>query len=69
MKANAATAPCDLGGGAHGHLEIMLTVPEYANISVTNYVCPLHPGLLNITEGTTNYELTRLLNEHKKFSD
>ena len=66
MKANAASVPCDLGGGAHGYLGVMLTGPEYANVSVTNYVRPLHPGILNITEGTTNYELTRLVNEHKE---
>ena len=28
MKANAAIIPYDLGGGAHDHLGIRLTVPE-----------------------------------------
>ena len=66
MKANAASVPCDLEGGAHGHLGVMLTGPEYANLLVTNYMRPLHPGILNIKEGATNYESTRLLNEHKE---
>ena len=48
MKANAASVPCDIGGGAHGHLRIILTRQEYTNASVINYVCPLHPGILNI---------------------
>jgi hypothetical protein len=28
MKSNAASVPCDLGGGAHGHLCLMLTGAE-----------------------------------------
>ena len=43
MKANAASVPCDLGGGAHGHLGLMLSPPEYTNVSVTPYVRPVHP--------------------------
>ena len=66
LKANAASVPCDLGGGAHGHLGIMLTQPEYANVSAVDYVRPVHPGMLCIPPGTTNFETTRLTSEHKE---
>ena len=66
MKSNAASVPCDLGGGAHGHLGIMLSATEYANVSLVNYVRPVHPGILSIPAGTANYESTRLTNEHKE---
>jgi hypothetical protein len=38
MKSNAASVPCDFGGGAHGHLGLMLTGAEYSNVSHVNYV-------------------------------
>ena len=66
MKANAASVPCDLGGGNNGHLGLMLTVPEYDNVSPTAYVRPLHPGILNIPLGAANFEATRLTSEHKE---
>ena len=66
MNANVASVPCDLGGGENGHLGIMITTTEYANISHVNYVRPVHPGTLNIPAGTTNYESTRLKNGHKE---
>jgi len=66
MKANAASVPFDLGGGAHGHLGLMLTRQEYQNVSAIEYVRPLHPGILNIPVGTANYEATRLTSEHKE---
>ena len=66
MKANAASIPCYLEGGAHGHLDVMLTRPEYANVSVIDCVRPLHPGILIILAGTANYESTRLTHEHKE---
>jgi len=66
MKANAASVPCDLGGGNNGHLGLILSIPEYANVSLTPYCRPLHPGILNIPVGTPNYEATRLTSEHKE---
>ena len=66
MKENAASVPCDLGGGAHVHLGIMLTRSEYANISVVDYVRPVHLGILNIPVGITSYETTRLTSKHKE---
>ena len=53
MKANAGNVQCDLGGGQHGHLGLVLTPTEYANVSPTPYVRPVHPGP-NPPEGNTN---------------
>jgi len=44
IKANATNVQCDLGGGRHGHLGLVLTPAEYATISPTPYVRPVHPG-------------------------
>ena len=54
MKANAASILYDIGGGAHGNLGVMLIRPEYANVSVIDYVYPVHPVILNIPVGTAN---------------
>ena len=66
MKANADSVPCDLGGGNLGHLGLMLTFSECANVSPTPYIQPLYPPPLNITPGTTNYEATRLTDDQKE---
>ena len=66
IKANAASVYCDLGGGNHGHLGLIMSALEYAIISAVNYIRPIHPGILNIPIGTPNYEATRLTNEHKE---
>ena len=46
LKANAFRVSSNLGGGAHGHLGLVLTPVEYATVSATPYVCPPHPGPL-----------------------
>ena len=48
MKANLISVATDLGGGANGHLGLMLTQAEYANVSLIQYVRPVHPGALVI---------------------
>ena len=64
LKANASRVTSDLGGGAHGHLGLVLTPAEYAMISAIPYIRPLHPGNLNIPAGTTNHEANRLTLAH-----
>ena len=66
LKANSSRVQSDLGGGAHGHLGLVLTPVEYAAVSATPYVCPPHPGPLVIPQGTTNHALTVLCEQHKK---
>ena len=55
MKANASNVQCDLGGGKHGHLGLVLTPTEYATISDTPYERPGHPGVDPIA-GNTQWE-------------
>ena len=66
MKANASSVMSDLGGGANGHLGIMLTQLEYSSVSPTDYIKPLHPGALVIAAGTSQHESTRLREDHKE---
>ena len=53
IKANTKSVYSNLGGGAHGHLDILLTDVQYALISPTPFVYPSHPGPLIIPDGTT----------------
>ena len=66
LKSNACSVTSDLGGGAHGHLGLLLTPTEYAITSPTPYVRPVHPGVLTIVQGTAHHEATRLRAEHKE---
>ena len=50
---NAQTIHSDLGGGAHGHLGLVLSPGRYALISNAEYHRPNHPGQLVIPAGTT----------------
>ena len=59
LKANATTVPTDLGGGANGHLGLVLTPAEYANVNPINYVRPAHPGQLVIPPGIPQHEANR----------
>ena len=53
LKANASQVTSELGGGAHGHLGLILTPAEYTLIAALPYICPGHPGPLVIPLGTT----------------
>ena len=48
LKANAQSVVSDLGGGGLGHLGLVLTDAEYANVSDVPYVAPPHPGRLKL---------------------
>ena len=56
----------DLGGGAHGHLGLVLVPAEYAAVSPVPYVRPVHPGALIIPPGTAQHEAHRLCDDHKE---
>ena len=45
LKANVANVSCNLGGGAHGHLGLVLTIANAVNITPTTYIHLLHPGI------------------------
>ena len=44
IKANAATVPCNNGGGQHGYLGIATSAAIYATISVEPFTIPPNPG-------------------------
>ena len=66
MKADLTSVVTDLGGGANGHLRLMLTPEEYANVTLIPYVRPVHPGALIIPPGTTLHKSTRLREDFKE---
>ena len=53
LQANAQSVHSNLGGGANGHLGLIMTPTQYAIHSTTPYVRPTHPGTLTIPVGTT----------------
>ena len=66
LKTNATKIPSDLGGGAFGHLGLVLTPAEYANISAVPYIRPVHPGVLNIPAAASERTEKRRRDQHKK---
>ena len=66
LRANTTKINNDLGGGAHGHLGLILTPTEYATIPAIPYVHLGHPGALTIPAGTTNHVASILQEQHKK---
>ena len=65
LRANATSVQSDNGGGAHGHLGLVLTPAEYATVSLIAYVCPQHPGP-NPPIGRTINETTLLCTQYYK---
>lgn len=59
LKANAGKVQCELGGGNNGHLGLLLTDNEYALVSPTAYVHPIHPGPIPPVD-TTQIQNTNL---------
>ena len=65
LKANACSVQSDLGGGRHGHLGLLVTAVEYAFVSATPFIRPVHPGPLVIPAGIPNYQ-QQLIREHHR---
>ena len=56
-----------LGGGAHGHLGLVVSAQEYATIpATTEYIRPVHPGVINIPNAATQYVITNIRETHHK---
>ena len=66
IKANAKSFYSNIGGGAHGHLGLVLTDAQYALISHTPFVYPTHLGPLIITDGTTVHAKSNMRIAHTK---
>ena len=52
IQANAKSVNCNLGGGAHGHLGLVLKPEEYATVSATPYEEPQFPDPLVFARNT-----------------
>jgi hypothetical protein len=67
LKANAQTIHSNLGGGANGHLGLVLTPQKYNLIAPgTPYIRPPFPGALLIPPGTTNIQAQMMKEAHEQ---
>ena len=48
LKSNAASIPTTLGGGAHGHLGLVLGVATYLTVAGVAFTMPANPGAFPI---------------------
>ena len=64
LQANAQSVHSNLGGGANGHLGLIMTPTQYAIHSTTPYVRPTHPGTLTIPGGTTRLVAEEMERNH-----
>ena len=64
-KANCSSVPCTLGGGAHGYSGILLSATTYTILAPTTpFIIPLHPGVLLVPVGSTQYEIALIKTTH-----
>ena len=66
LKTNASSITSDLGGGAHGYLGNVLSVPTYAHVSPVPYVRSPHPGPLTVPPNSTARQETGIRKDHKR---
>ena len=60
LKSNTIFVHSNLVGSTHKHLGIFITNTKYATLSDVAYVCPVHPGILQIPSNASraaSYEL------------
>ena len=61
VKANLSSIPCTLGGRAHGYSGDILFVATYATLApMTPFLVPVHPGVLIVPAGATQYAIALL---------
>ena len=61
---NSQTVHSELGGGAHGHLGLVLSAARYTLICNAAYNRSQHPGALIIPPGTTQHIARTLCDQH-----
>lgn len=66
LKSNAGSIPSSLGGGANGHLGLILDPRQYATISQYPYVRPMFPGPLYVPPNIPQQMAIMLQNQHKE---
>ena len=64
LKANAQSVHSNLGGGAHGHLGLVLSPVDYASVAQAPYVRPQFPGSFVIPPNITNVQAQMLREQH-----
>ena len=64
IKRNAQSVPSDLGGGANGHLGLVIPPAEYALISDVPYIAPPHPGNLEYPNNATQFQIVTARRDH-----
>ena len=69
IRANAASVDCDLGGGDHGYLGLVLTSQEYQKIAQTAFTAPSYPSALAIPSGTDPVVALNLRTKHSEAKD
>jgi hypothetical protein len=68
LNANAISVPSMVGGGAHGHLGIIMIQVEYAVISSTPWVEPFNTGAIPIIKtGTNAVDAAQIARMHDEF--
>ena len=65
-KANCASVPSTLGGGAHGLLGLGLTPTTYLQLTGNAFGWPPNPGLLPQNVIGTNAQMAEIVHRHKE---
>ena len=67
VKANTMTVFTTLGGGARGHLGLVVDAPTYTTIPDTQpYIRPVHPGPLVLAQNVTQYQIVLTRDQHQE---
>ena len=64
IKANTRSVYSHLGGGTHGHLGLVLTAAQYADISNTVFTRQAHPGPLATPLADTDVQRSTFRDSH-----
>ena len=67
LKSNFKTVYSDIGGGANGHIGLVLSLDKYSVISLITFIRPLYPGFLVILTGTSQFIVTAMQEKHKEY--
>eukprot|EP00957_Ditylum_brightwellii_P159217 12118309-Ditylum_brightwellii.AAC.1 len=66
---NAATIPSSLGGGAHGHIGLVMELTLYSGLSATAYNAPSAPTRATLAGNTISQVCYEEDNHYKKELD
>ena len=66
LRANAASIPCLLGGGAHGYTALTLSPARYYTLTGHNFNIPANPGVHPVIPvNATQHQITQANRQHK----